>query len=137
MRASTTVTTTTSAAFPIAIPMPAAALPVPAFWPSMGTMSTIGTTQRSWKIRVPTMKRPWGASSSRRSARARRTIAVLESANTKPYTTPCATGSPCEDAATAGCARGTGSAAALSGTACATHSASIDATREDLGTAGA
>ena len=47
-------------------------------------ISTIGTTQRSWKMSAPTMKRPCGASSSRRSASARSTMAVLESANTKP-----------------------------------------------------
>jgi hypothetical protein len=76
--------TTTTAAFPSRPDATAARLRRARAAPSSGTTSTIGTTQRSWKMSVPTMNRPWGASSSRRSARARSTIAVLESANTKP-----------------------------------------------------
>ena len=56
---------------------------------SKGTMRTMGTMQRSWKIKVPTIKRPWGASNSPRSPRVRRTKAVLDKAKTKPYTIAC------------------------------------------------
>jgi hypothetical protein len=83
-RAKITMPTTTSAALPIARAMFIAASPGGPAEPSSGTISTIGTTQRSWKISVPTMKRPCGASSSRRSESARSTMAVLESAKAKP-----------------------------------------------------
>ncbi|MBT5773510.1 MAG: hypothetical protein HOH95_03940 [Dehalococcoidia bacterium] len=43
-----------------------------------------GTTSRSWKMRTPTVKRPWGASISPRAVRERRTTAVEERARTKP-----------------------------------------------------
>ena len=84
-RAITMTATTTPAALARARPTSASAsAPPPAAGPSRGTMSTIGTTHRSWKMSVPTMKRPCGASSSCRSASVRSTMAVLESAKTKP-----------------------------------------------------
>ncbi|MDF3066022.1 MAG: hypothetical protein K0R38_1623 [Polyangiaceae bacterium] len=57
-RASTTVPTTTTAALPSAKPMLTAASPAGPAADSSGTMSTIGTTHRSWKMSVPTMNLP-------------------------------------------------------------------------------
>ena len=52
----------------------------------------MGTTHRSWKTRMPRVRRPWGASTSPRSARPLRTIAVLERATRKPRKTPLSSG---------------------------------------------
>ena len=49
--------------------------------------SIIGTTARSWRMRMPTRKRPCGESSSRRSRRSFSTMAVEESATRKPKKT--------------------------------------------------
>ncbi len=90
-RATISTTTTASAA----LPRETASAPAPPPPPRRsGTASTIGTTQRSWKIKTPTMKRPCGASSSPRSPSKRSTMAVLERAKTNPRTTAAPRGRP-------------------------------------------
>ena len=68
---------------------------------SAGATSIIGTTQRSWKSRIPTMSLPCGASTSPRSASPLRTIAVLESAIRKPTKMPFGAEVPARTARTA------------------------------------
>ena len=59
-----------------------------------GTARIIGTTHRSWNTRMPTARRPCGASSSPRADSARRTTAVLETAITHPRNTAVPGASP-------------------------------------------
>ncbi|MBI2081844.1 MAG: hypothetical protein HYT86_09025 [candidate division NC10 bacterium] len=52
--------------------------------PRSGASSIIGTTHRSWKIRIPRTHRPWGESISARSTSVFRTTAVLLRARRNP-----------------------------------------------------
>ena len=61
---------------------------------SRGMARIIGTTQRSWKTRMPSVRRPWGASISPRARNPRSTIAVLDTVTTKPRKTDGPTGYP-------------------------------------------
>ena len=59
-----------------------------------GMARIIGTTQRSWKTRMPSVRRPWGASISPRARNPRSTIAVLDTVTTNPRKTDGPRGSP-------------------------------------------
>src|SRR3970040_495710 len=59
-----------------------------------GVRSIRGTTQRSWKRRIPTVKRPCGESISPRSIRILSTMAVLDRARRNPKKTACSPGRP-------------------------------------------
>jgi hypothetical protein len=83
-----TSATTTTAAFKSANPTDTSSSGSGASEPNSGTISTIGTTHRSWKISVPTINRPCGAWSSCRSDSVRSTIAVLDSATANPQKIP-------------------------------------------------
>ncbi len=55
----------------------------------IGVRRIMGTTARSWKIRMPMVARPCGASLSPLAASAFNTIAVLLSDNMKPQNSAC------------------------------------------------
>ena len=61
---------------------------------SNGVNSIMGTTTRSWKIRIPMVALPWGESASPRAAKALRTITVLLSARRQPQKIASWRGSP-------------------------------------------
>ncbi len=63
-----------------------------------GVTSIIGTTMRSWKMRMPTVARPWGESVSPRAARDLSTMAVLLRERRNPQKIACRTGTPSIDA---------------------------------------
>ena len=54
---------------------------------SSGTASVMGTASRSWKMRMPRLTRPWGASISARSWSVVSTMAVLDRAASMPSRT--------------------------------------------------
>ena len=82
VRAAIITPTTTSAALPSARSSPPT--PPDAFPARKGSTSMIGTTHRSWKIRIPVARRPCGASISPLSVITFNTIAVLDSAIRNP-----------------------------------------------------
>ena len=66
----------------------------PDFPARSGISSTIATTLRSWKIKIPAQRRPFGESISPRSVSSLSTMAVLLIATKKPANTPFSNESP-------------------------------------------
>ena len=86
-QAAPTIRPTTTAAFrrvnstaPMALPLGVARI---------GVMSIMGTTARSWKIRIATVAWPWNESLSPRSESAFSTMAVLLRDSKNPQKIPC------------------------------------------------
>ncbi len=68
---------------------------VPSPWLArMGVNKIIGTTAKSWKIKIPIVVRPWGESLSPLAAKAFSTIAVLLSESRKPQKIASGVGNP-------------------------------------------